>query len=42
MNISDTDTLLALDPDFADVCDARRDAWIDAMEADAAADAETL
>lgn len=33
----DLDTLLALDPDFAAVCDARRDAWIDALDADAAA-----
>lgn len=28
------DEMLAADPTFAEVCDARRDAWIAAMEAD--------
>jgi len=30
----DTDETLRTDPDFAAVCDARRDAWIDAIEHD--------
>ena len=29
------DEMLAADPTFAEVCDARRDGWIAAMEADA-------
>lgn len=29
------DEMLAADPTFAEVCDARRDAWIASMEADA-------
>lgn len=40
MTDTDTDTLLALDPDFAAVCDARRDAWIADMEAEAAAESD--
>lgn len=28
------DEMLAADPTFAEVCDARRDAWVAAMEAD--------
>lgn len=28
------DEMLAADPTFAEVCDARRDGWIAAMEAD--------
>ena len=31
---TDIDAALAADPAFAEVCDARRDAWVAAMEAD--------
>lgn len=34
MTGAEIDALLAADPAFAEVCDARRDAWIAAMEAD--------
>lgn len=37
---AETDAILARDPLFVTVCDARRDAWIASMEADAALDAE--
>ena len=39
-NPLDTDALLGDDAFFAEVCDARRDAWMAAVDADP--DAETL
>ena len=36
MTPAEIDAALAADPDFATVCDARRDAVIDALEADTA------
>lgn len=36
------DAELAADPDFATVCDARRDAWIEALERDTAAQWEAV
>lgn len=38
--VLDADAILARDPHFVTVCDARRDGWIASMEADAALDAE--
>ena len=35
MTGAEIDAELAADPTFAEVCDARRDGWIAAMEADA-------
>lgn len=34
MTGAEIDAALAADPAFAEVCDARRDGWIAAMEAD--------
>ncbi len=34
MTGAEIDAALAADPAFAEVCDARRDAWVAAMEAD--------
>jgi hypothetical protein len=31
---AEIDAALAADPTFSEVCDARRDAWVAAMEAD--------
>lgn len=45
MTLSPADSaedLLAADPDFQTVCDARRDAWIAAMEAHAEPDTPAL
>lgn len=37
LDAADDDAALASDPDFQTVCDARRDAWMAALEAETAA-----
>ena len=37
LDAADDDAALAADPDFQTVCDARRDAWMAALEAETAA-----
>lgn len=34
MSTAEFDTMLAADPAFGEICDARRDAWIAAMESE--------